>query len=458
TPAAEAKTLDLLVWGQYTTAFSGLNGGIFKSDSTTDVFDQTIASAIDQNTSDHRTRADAIAELQMPLLAEARTKLAAYASSEARTILSADPTFPAWVNPSAQGTRIGLSLDQPLALSIGEFLTSAHLLGDVQRIVKDSTMTTSQPIAETRLSATVSDSLALKKALRISLFGFARTVESNLAISGGAVNAQVLPSIGFSGSLGLTDAISFHASYQFSKDRATLSPTPQATYTLQNIGGWFDAHFPFASRDSIAFHAGYLDRNEPEGIVYPDPNDTLRTPPIFSSANLHTQSATLAFDAYLSNFHWGTSVTYFPKTVPLSAYTETPSLEAPLPNRFFGFTGVYYENEFNEGNLRLTIGPRVRLMSTLDPQLSYDPASDYYVYRGAAYADVNNTIVPLSSLDSRVSSPQYMIDLLISAEVDRRAQISMEFLNVTSAPDYNVTLYPRDGFHWRLDVVWAFLD
>jgi hypothetical protein len=34
----------------------------------------------------------------------------------------------------------------------------------------------------------------------------------------------------------------------------------------------------------------------------------------------------------------------------------------------------------------------------------------------------------------------------------------VELLNILGAPNYNVALYPRDGFHLRLDVTWAFID
>ncbi len=454
TPQAIAKTLDLLVWGQYTTAFSGLNGGIADQDSS-DVFDQVNAAVNDDSTSDHRTRSDALVELEVPLLAEARTKLAGYASYETRTIITPASTFPAFV-PSAAGSRVGAMLDQPLTLAIGDFMTSAHLRGDAVRVTKDSVLATEHPIVESRLSATASDSLALKTALRISLFGFARTVESNLSVAGGPLSAAVLPSVGFAGSIGITDAISFHASYEFSKDRATLSPDPTLTYQLRDLGGWFDAHFAFSKHDSLALHAEFLDRHEPQGIIYPNPLDTAYTPPIFSNADLHSQSYTLAFDAYLYKFHWGSSFTYFPSTIPLAPYTNNPLLEGNLPNRVFGFTGLYFENEFAEGNLRLSVGPRVRLIDPLDPQLTYDPASDYYVYRGYASSLIDSALARVP--DSRLTAPQAMFDVLLSAEVDRRAQVSMEFLNVVGAPYYNVALYPRDGFHWRLDVVWAFLD
>ncbi len=458
TPEARAKTLDLLVWTQYITAFSGLNGGIAETDSN-DEFDQVNAGVNDDSTSDHRTRADALVELELPLLAEARTKIAGYASYEARTIITPASTFPTFIPQSSQGTRIGVMLDQPLKLSIGDFMTSANVRGDAERIQKDSMFTFTKPVTESRLSATASDSLALKTALRISLFGFARTVESNLSIGGGPLSLAVLPSAGLAGMIGITDAISFHASYQYAEDRATLSPNPGDTYLLRDLGGWFDAHFAFSKNDSLALHAGFLDRHEPEGIIYPYPVSTSSDLPVFSNADLHSQSYTLAFDAYIYKFHWGSSVTYFPSNVPISPYTITPALEANLPNRFFGNTGIYFENELGEGNMRFIAGPRVRFISQLDPQISYDPASDYYVYRGYAYStQANGALESIQSFDSRLSVPQPIFDFLLSAEVDRRAHISMEFLNILSAPDYNVTLYPRDGFHWRLDVVWAFLD
>ncbi len=301
-----------------------------------------------------------------------------------------------------------------------------------------------------------SDSLALKTALRISLFGFARTVESNLSVGGWPLSPMVLPSAGISGSIGITNAISFSASYNYAKDRATLSPTPAATYQLRNFGGWLDARFPFSRNDSLSIHAGFLDRHEPEGIIYAVPNDTVLTPPSFSNKPLHSQSFTLDLDAYVYKFHWSSAITYFPKTIPLSAYTLTPSLESDLPSRFFGFAGIYFENEVKESNLRFIVGPRVRYYTQLDPQLTYDPASDYYVYRGYAYSRLATGIAPVP--DARLLAPQFALDVLLSAEIDRRAQVNVELLNILGAPYYNVALYPRNGFHFRLDVTWAFID
>ena len=98
----------------------------------------------------------------------------------------------------------------------------------------------------------------------------------------------------------------------------------------------------------------------------------------------------------------------------------------------------------------------MRFYSRLNPQLTYDPASDYYVYRGYAPMVMDSVVGALN--DSRINTPKYLLDFVLSMEIDRRAQISTEFLNILSAPYYNVSIYPRPGFHWRLDVTWAFLD
>ncbi len=454
TPEVRRHTLDFFLWGQYTTAFSGLSGGIESRDSI-DIFNAQLAPMIDQNTFNHRIRMDAMAKLDLPLLAEARTTIAAYASGESRRILSADPTFPTWVPEVTTGARYGASLSQPITLAVGDFLTRALLRGDADLTSRDSQSTFTPSIRETRLAAMFSDSLALRTTLRLSLFGFVRTVESNLSIGGGPISSLVLPSIGFAASIGLTNALSLSASYHYAKDRATLSPSPAETYQLQNIGAWLDLRVPFSRRDSVAIHVGVLDRHEPEGVVYDFSGDTLH--PRFSNAAIHTQSATAAVDAYFSSFHLNSSLTYFTSVTPISAYTYSQQLTSDLPQRLFGSAGLYYESELSEGNLRLVFGPRVRFLNTLNPQLTYDPASDYYVYRGwpASMPD-STTIIALAN--NVVNTPKAIIDILLSAELDRRAQVNMSFLNILGAPYYNVSLYPRPGFHWRLDVTWAFLD
>ena len=455
TPKAKQKTLDLLIWGQYTTAFSGLNGGIAARDSV-DIFDPQIAPVFDLNTFDHRVRMDGIAELELPLLAEARTKLSAYASYESRRIFSRDSTFPLFIPDVAAGSRFGLSLNQPLAISIGDFMTRAVVQGDLEHLTKDSVFTFASPMSDTRLSATFSDSLALRAALRISLFGFARTTQSSMTLGNGPVSTLILPSIGFSGSIGLTDAISLSASYQYAKDRTALSPSPNETYQLINTSAWADFHLGFAHNDSIALHLGVLDRHEPKGIVYDFSSDSINPKPFYSNADLHSWSTNLALDAYISHFHFASSVTYFPKIAPISSYTQIASLTSDVLQRFFGITGLYYENEVDESNLRITVGPRVRFYSRLEPQLTYDRASDYYVYEG--YAPMGDTSDLRKLDDSRVKTPQFVLDFLVSMEVDRRAQVNMSLLNIIGTPYYNVSIYPRTGFHWKLDVTWAFLD
>ncbi|MDP4199499.1 MAG: hypothetical protein Q8902_08010 [Bacteroidota bacterium] len=456
TSDARRHTLDFYLWGQYTTAFSGLSGGIASRDSI-DIFNEQLAPMIDPNTFDHRVRMDAIAKLDLPLLAEARTTIAAFASGESRRILSADSTFPIWLPELTTGTRYGASLSQPIGLSVGDFLTRAMLRGDIELTSRDSQSTFTPSVRETRLAAMFSDSLALRTALRVSIFGFVRTVESNLSLDGGPVSSLVLPSLGLAASVGVTNALSFSASYHYAKDRAALSPSPDETYQLQNIGAWMDLRVPFSRGDSIAIHAGVLDRHEPEGIVDVIAADSIHAHPRFSNTPLHTQSASAAIDAYVSHFHFGYSLTYFPSLSPMSAYATAFATQNALPRRFFGWAGIYYENELAEGNLRLVAGPRVRFTNTLNPQLTYDPASDYYVYRGWPASTVDSaTTFPMS--DSRINTPKYVIDVLLSAELDRRAQVNLSLLNILSTPYYNVSIYPRPGFHWRLDVTWAFLD
>jgi hypothetical protein len=120
---------------------------------------------------------------------------------------------------------------------------------------------------------------------------------------------------------------------------------------------------------------------------------------------------------------------------------------------------MYYEEELGEGNLRLSAGARLRFVNRLEPELTYDRASDYFWYRGlSAYGDESlpSTWSPIP--DARLSTPKGMLDLLLSAEVDQRAQIGLSFLNLLGAPFYTVAVYPYSGFHWRLNVTWAFLD
>ena len=458
TPYAKERTADLLVWGNYTTVFSGLNGGIDAPDST-DIFDATHAPTFDVTSTEHRVRMDGLVDLEIPFLAKARTTLGAYASYESRRIFVRDSvSFAPYVPDVYAGRRYGLMLEQPLTLTIGDFLTRASVRGDLQRIDRETAYLFSSNVSDTRLAAMFSDSLALKTALRISLFGFLRTTQSTLKVGTAPADAKVFPAIGLQGSVGFTNAISFTASYQLAKDRATLSPTPTATYQLRNISGFTDLRFPLSRNDSVALHVGVLDRSEPEGIVYDAGPDTLNPTPRFSSTSIESIAASMALDVYVSHFHFAGLGGYFP-AVTASTPVPDPKLSSVMFQRFFGSAGFYYENEISEGNLRMNLGVRLRFLNRLDPTLTYDRGSDYYVYRGtAARGELldRSTLTPLK--DARIDSPKGILDVLLTTEVDRRAQINMSFLNILSAPIYNVAVYPRDNFHWRLDVTWAFLD
>src|SRR5438552_6059379 len=145
--------------------------------------------------------------------------------------------------------------------------------------------------------------------------------------------------------------------------------------------------------------------------------------------------------------HFESSVTHFPTT------SNRIGADTNLSQRLFGSLGLYYENEIGEGNLRLSFGARYRYLNPLDPALTYDPISDYYLFRGNA-----RTTTGVQIPGNRLHTPQGMLDILLATEIDRRAQINMSFLNILSAPYYNVQIYPRAGFQWRIDVTWAFLD
>jgi hypothetical protein len=453
------RSIDGLLWGQYTTAFSGLAGGIMRPDSG-DVFDLQTASAVDVVSFDHRIRGDAIFDLSLPFLAESPTFLGAYYTYESRRFVTRDTLFPPWVRDVSVGTRYGAVLAQPLNLSFGDFLTRAELRGDLMHFDRDSLYPNVGLLTDTRLAASFSDSLALRTQFRISLFGFFKLTSSNVKIANGAVLSSVFPSWGATGTIGFTDAVSFTASYFDARDRAELSPDPLTQYQLRNLSAFLDLHVGLG-HDSLAIHAGVLDRHEPEGIVPLVGSDTLNPVPIYSGDDVHSQSAQLAIDLFTGHFHFAAGGLYVP-TVTLALahpYTTNPSLQQDLLQRFYGNAGVYYENELQEGNLRLSAGARMRFIDRLEPQLTYDRASDYYWYRGlgarGVYADPS-TWTPIS--DPRVANPKGVLDLLITSEIDRRAQISMSFLNILGTPFYTTSVYPYSGFHWRLSVTWAFLD
>jgi hypothetical protein len=455
--SSDTRSIDGLLWGQYTTAFSGLAGGIQRPDSG-DIFDLQTASVRDQISFDHRIRADALFDLSLPLLAESPTTLGVYYTYESRHFVARDTLFPSWAVDLAVGTRYGATLAQPLNLSIGDFLTRAELRGDFTHVVRDSIFPNVGLLTDTRLSASFSDSLALRTAFRISLYGFVKTVQSNVKVGAADFVSSVFPSVGFTGTIGFTDAVSFTASYLYARDRAELSPSPLEQYQLRNLAGFLDVHVPMG-RDSLSIHAGVLDRHEPEGIVPAFSNDSVNPYPRYSNADVHSQSAEMKLDLFLGRFHFESALLYFPAVIPLTQYTLNQNLRQDLVQRFFGNIGVYYEHELQEGNLRLSAGARMRFIDRLEPTLTYDRASDYFWYRGIApQGDVSDPSSWIAVTDPRVNNPKGVLDLLVTSEIDRRAQVGLSFLNVLGTPYYVTSLYPYSGFHWRLDVTWAFLD
>lgn len=136
----------------------------------------------------------------------------------------------------------------------------------------------------------------------------------------------------------------------------------------------------------------------------------------------------------------------------LGNYTNLDALRADITSRISGATGIFYESELAEGNLRLSFGLRLRYYNHISPALSYDPASDYYVYQGAPRLGTG------AFNDSRLTAPKYPIDILASALIDQRAQVNVSFLNLLGQTYYNTAIYPRNGFTFRIDVTWAFLD
>jgi hypothetical protein len=449
-PSSKKNSVDVLVWGIWTSAFSGLSGGINPQDSGTDIFNAQLAPVYDQSTIDHRARVDGLVQIEWPFLADDRTRLSLYGTESQRQIQSPDSTFSPYILQFTKAVRYGIVLEQPIGVTIGHFLTQAKIKGEIQTSQRTAMTIFDPGMRDTRLAATFSDSLAFRDNYGIALFGFARGVQDNLTVGSGSISPAFYPSIGFESSIALTQALGFTASYTYERDRAILSPTPNTPYQIRNIGGFFDLRIPLSSNDSIALHAGVLDRHEPEGIIL----EFLDSLPLarFSNADMHTQSAQVSLDMYFNHMHSATTVTYYPTTIPITPYSQNALLASDLKERVFGSTGLYYEREIAEGNLRLSLGGRLRFIDRLDPALTYDPAFDYFVYRGVT-AQQGKPLV-----DPRISSPKGIFDVIIAMEIDRRAHLNMEFLNILSSPYYNVAVYPRPQFLWKLDVTWAFLD
>jgi hypothetical protein len=450
--ASRTKTFDMLLWFNYLNSFAGMSGGIATPSDSEDVFDEQLRGDIYPNAFDHRVRLDGLSQFEFYFLGDEPTRLSLYATYSARRLFGRDSATPTYANDFASASRYGAAVEQPFYLRIGSFLTRAAVLGEFQLLNKDASILLANTVSDTRLMAGISDSLVLEGALGLNIYGAAKLVQSNVKLGFSDVESQVFPSLGLTAAVDISNWVKFTASYSYAKDWAVQSPSPTTQYQLRNIGGYFDARLRLSRRDSIALHVGILDRNEPEGIIYNIAADSTLSP-MFSDQNIHSQSALLKLDAYFSYFRWSTALTYYPGAVPLSRFTVHPQADVPMKLRFFGSSGIYYENEIAEGNLRMSAGARFRYLNRLAPTLVYDEFADYYLYRGLS-TDANGNILE----DPRLDQPKGIFDVLVSMEIDRRAQVNMSFLNILSTPMYNVELYPRDGFKWRIDVTWAFLD
>jgi hypothetical protein len=446
------KTFDLLVWFNYINSFAGMKGGIATPTDSEDIFDEQLAQVLYPNAYDHRVKLDALSQMEFFFLGEEPTRLSLYGTYTAKRLFGLDSLTPSHALDFGKANRFGLALEQPLSLRLGSFVTRAAILGELQMLSKDASRIIGNTVNDTRLMAGASDSLVLEGALGLSIFGSAKLVQSNVKIGFADVESKVFPSVGLTGAVDIADWVKFTATYSYAKDWAVQSPSPTTEYQLRNIGGFFDARARLSRRDSLALHIGILDRNEPEGIVYEVIDDTTERP-MFSNQNVHSQSALMKLDAYFSYFRWSTSLTYYPGVVPATRFTNVDAANVPLRLRFFGWSGLFYENEIAEGNLRMSAGVRLRYLDRLSPTLSYDPFSDYYHYRGLATDSTGSVL-----RDQRLQQPKGIIDILVSMEIDRRAQVNMSFLNILSTPLYYVQTYPRPGFQWKIDVTWAFLD
>jgi len=164
--------MDATLFVLYTTAFSGLNGGIAIQDSTTDIFDDKLAQVLTPNSYDHRTRVDIMGEFSLSLLSEKeRTKLGGFYTKASRRVVASDSAFAQKYAPLSLGDRAGLSLSQPVALEIGSFVTKALVRGDFQLLHKDNGCACTG-IKETRFSGFASDSLFIGGDFGLSADGY----------------------------------------------------------------------------------------------------------------------------------------------------------------------------------------------------------------------------------------------------------------------------------------------
>ncbi len=445
----------------YNSAFTGSDGGIQPRDSITDIFDENLAPVKYQTAIMHRTRLDLLGQLGFGLLSESDpTQLSGYLTLSSRRFFYRDSTFPPYVRELSKGNRFGVTFLQPASLSLGTFSTRAQVRGDLQILDRTRTDTIAGLLLEKRYSVMGSDSIAIGGAFGISANGYIRTTISQLTVGGDAKPNLALAAYGLEASARISKAFTITAQQSYSRDRSTLTPDPLATYELQNIGIFGTFSLSLGKSDSLSLTLGYLNRTEPEGIVL-SPIGALDTlsraydtvySPVFSSTPIHSSGINGSFNLWVDKFRLSMQTEILPAISPVSSYTVVPALRADLSSRITASAGIFYESEIAEGNLRISLGSRVRYYNHITPALTYDPASEYYVYQGLV--KLNNN--PYT--DSRLTSPVFLIDILASALIDQRAYVNFSFLNILSKPYFNTQLYPRDGFVFRIDVSWAFLD
>jgi hypothetical protein len=449
------KDIQGLFFLLYNSSFTGLNGGGYAPDSVTDIFDPNLAPVKYPSAYQHRTRLDLLAQLGLGLLSDNDpTQLSAYATLASRRFLTLDSLFPNYLPMLTTADRYGAIFQQPAALTLGAFSTRALLRADLQYLSRQSPDSgNSVGIIEKRYSAMASDSISLGGAFGISAVGFFRSTVSQLTVAGVSQPSLALSNFGLEGSARISRALSVTGQINYSRDRATLSPNPTATYELKNLGFFVSLAVPLGKSDSIAITAGYLDRTEPEGIILTplDGADSVYQP-TFSSTGIHSSGINGALNFWFDKFRFSAVAEYLPSIHPVSNYSNLAALRSDLTEKIFGSSGLYYESELSEGALRLSLGARVRYYNRITPTLGYDPSSDYYVYQGLPRFG-NEVLV-----DSRLTTPKYLIDILASALIDQRAYLNVSFFNILDEPYFNTVFYPRNGFSFKIDVTWAFLN
>ncbi len=450
----DTKAVHSLLFMLYSTAFSTMNGGIATKDSTGDIFDDQLAIARFPDAYDHRTRFDILAQSGFSIFSEKEpTLLAAYASFASRHLFSIDSSFPNYADTIRSANRSGFSIQQPATLTIGEFSTRALLRGDVQYLSRSTPSRTITDIIEKRISASASDSISIGGTFGLSASGFFRWTLSQLSVATIVQPDLVFTNFGLEASVRLSRALSMTAQATYVRDRATLSPSPTATYDIKNFGAFASFGVPLGMSDSLSMTAGLIDRTEPEGIVLSplDNIDSLYSP-IFSSTPIHSSGINAGLCLWLGHFRYSAQAEILPSIHPIGNYTNIDALRSDIASRIYGATGIFYESEIAEGNLRLSLGLRVRYYNHISPAVGYDPASDYYIYQGLP------RLATGALNDSRLMLPKYPIDILVSALIDQRAQINISFLNLLGQTYYNTAIYPRNSFTFRIDATWAFLD